>query len=272
MRLVVDLTKCQGYGQCAFLAPEVFTMHGDEAQEYHPDPDDSQRRRNLRAAASCPVQAIRLDGEEVPRQVPAAAPAHEDGGAFLRTGRIVIVGASLAGLRAAEQLREDGFTGSLTVIGDEPHEPYDRVPLSKQVQAGWVQPDRTALPRRRGTDAQWRLGAAATGLDVPGRQVHLAGGTRIGFDKLLIATGLRARPWPNPAEAALAGVVTLRTRQDAAHLRQLLAAGPARVLVIGAGFIGSEIASVCRGLGLQVTVAEAGPAPLRAALGETIGA
>ncbi|MFD1214098.1 4Fe-4S domain-containing protein, partial [Arthrobacter sp. GCM10027362] len=137
MRLVVDLTKCQGYGQCAFLAPDVFTMQGDEALVYDPGPDDGQRRRILRAAASCPVQAIQLDG--------AAAPvsAHDDGDGFRRTGRIVIVGASLAGLRAAERLREEGFAGALTLVGDELHEPYDRVPLSKQVQSGRVRPDRT---------------------------------------------------------------------------------------------------------------------------------
>ncbi|MCG2623958.1 FAD-dependent oxidoreductase [Arthrobacter sp. I2-34] len=279
MRLVVDLTKCQGYGQCAFLAPDVFAMQGDEALVYDPEPADGQRRRILRAAAACPVQAIRLDGADwAPASTDGqtgaavAATAHDDAGSFRRTGRIVIVGASLAGLRAAEQLRAEGFAGSLILVGDELHEPYDRVPLSKQVQSGWVRPDRTALPRRHGIDAQWRLGVAAAGLDVAGRQVHLADGTRLGFDRLLIATGLRARPWPDPAEAALAGVLTLRTRQDAAQLRRRLAASPARVLVVGAGFIGSEIASVCRELGLPVTVAEAGPAPLRAALGTTIGA
>ncbi|MER5389837.1 FAD-dependent oxidoreductase, partial [Saccharopolyspora sp. NPDC002686] len=80
---------------------------------------------------------------------------------------IVIVGASLAGLRAAEHLREEGFDGSLTLIGDEPHEPYDRPPLSKQVLLGRVLPEDTALPRRREVDAEWRLGVAAAGLDCP---------------------------------------------------------------------------------------------------------
>src|SRR5215813_4169921 len=123
--------------------------------------------------------------------------------AFKSTGRIVIVGASLAGLRAAEALRNEGFSGSLTIIGDEPHEPYDRPPLSKQVLKGWVPADHTKLPRLRAVDAEWRLGVAATGLDRSSKQVRLANGDQVPFDRLLIATGTRARPWFNPVEAAL---------------------------------------------------------------------
>jgi 3-phenylpropionate/trans-cinnamate dioxygenase ferredoxin reductase subunit len=119
------------------------------------------------------------------------------------SGRIVIVGASLAGLRAAEALRKEGFRGQLTLIGGEPYEPYDRPPLSKQVLTGWVPADHTLLPRQREIDAEWRLGVAAAGLDLKSKQVRLANGDQIGFDRLLIATGTRARPWPNPAEAAL---------------------------------------------------------------------
>ncbi|MFF9784659.1 NAD(P)/FAD-dependent oxidoreductase [Streptomyces nigrescens] len=187
-------------------------------------------------------------------------------------GRIVIVGASLAGLRAAETLREKGFTGSLTLVGEEPQPPYDRPPLSKQVLLGRVPADRTGLPRRRDVEAQWRLGVRATGLDPIGKRVLLADGEEVPFDRLLIATGTRARPWPNPAEAALDGVFTLRTSDEARRLAERLDAGPRRVLVIGAGFTGSEIASACRERGLAVTVAERGPAPLVGALGGTLGA
>jgi len=190
---------------------------------------------------------------------------------FKATGRVVIVGASLAGLRAAEALRAEGFDGHLTIIGDEPYEPYDRPPLSKQVLKG-VPADHTKLPRVRAIDADWRLGVAATGLDRAAKQVRLANGDQIRYDRLLIATGSRARPWFNPAEAALQGVFTIRTRDDAARLQEALAAGPARVLVIGAGFVGSEVASICRELGLAVTVAERGSAPLVGALGGVIGA
>ena len=90
---------------------------------------------------------------------------------FKAEGRIVIVGASLAGLRAAEALRDEGFTGSLTIIGDEVHEPYDRPPLSKQVLKGWVPAGNTKLPRLREVNADWRLGVAATGLDRDNREV-----------------------------------------------------------------------------------------------------
>ncbi|MGR4884147.1 NAD(P)/FAD-dependent oxidoreductase [Streptomyces sp. LARHCF249] len=188
-----------------------------------------------------------------------------------RDGRIVVVGASLAGLRAAETMREKGFTGSLTMIGDEPYEPYDRPPLSKQVLLGQAAADRTALPRRRDIDAKWRLGVPATGLDMKARRVRLADGDEVEYDRLLIATGVRARPWPNEDEGALGGVFVLRTRDDGAALERALAAGPRRVLVIGAGFTGSEIASACRERDLPVTVAERGAAPLVGALGGVIG-
>ncbi|REK89282.1 FAD-dependent oxidoreductase [Streptomyces inhibens] len=188
-----------------------------------------------------------------------------------RDGRIVIVGASLAGLRAAEKLRAEGFAGSLTLVGEEPQPPYDRPPLSKQVLLGKVPAENTGLPQRREVDAEWRLGVRATGLDPFGKRVLLADGEEVSFDRLLIATGTRARPWPNPAEAALDGVFTLRTSDDAGRLAERLDAGPRRVLVIGAGFTGSEIASACRERGLEVTVAERGPAPLVGALGGTLG-
>src|SRR5262249_56366646 len=96
--------------------------------------------------------------------------------AFKSSGRIVIVGASLAGLRAAEALRNEGFSGHLTIIGDEPYEPYDRPPLSKQELQGWVPADHTALPRVRAIDAEWRLGVAGTGLGRGNPPGHLAKG------------------------------------------------------------------------------------------------
>ncbi|QUQ64173.1 FAD-dependent oxidoreductase [Kutzneria sp. CA-103260] len=278
MKVIVDLTRCQGYAQCAFAAPEVFVMRGDEALLYDSDPDQGQQEKIERAVAACPVQAIVIDAEDGQRWQPhpprEAAAVGTLGGpeeAAERTGRVVIVGASLAGLRAASVLRRDGFTGSLTMIGDEPHVPYDRPPLSKQVLIGQASARGTVLPRRGEFDVQWRLGVAAAGLDLAGKRVILADGQRVGFDRLLIATGVRARPWPKGTEARLDGVYTIRTPEDADGLRQRLSAGPGRVLVIGAGFTGSEVASACRELGVPVTVIDRGPAPLAGALGAVIG-
>ncbi|MFC5747598.1 FAD-dependent oxidoreductase [Actinomadura rugatobispora] len=274
MRVVVDLTRCQGYGQCAFLAPEVFTLHGQEALMYDTDPGDEQHERVLRAAAACPVQALHVDRLVTQHRTvrPELAPSPTGGDEeFKRSGRIVIVGASLAGGRAAGVLRRDGFRGRLTLIGDEPHQPYDRPPLSKQVLTGRVPAQRTLLPYLRRIDVEWLPGTPATGLDLAAKQVLLADGRTVGFDKVLIATGARARPWPNEREAALDGVHVVRTLEEAERLRRRLSAGVGRVLVIGGGFTGSEVASVCRGLGLPVTLVEAGPAPLAGALGRVIG-
>jgi NADPH-dependent 2,4-dienoyl-CoA reductase/sulfur reductase-like enzyme len=190
---------------------------------------------------------------------------------FKTSGRIVIVGASLAGLWAAETLRKEGFTGHLTLIGDEPYQPYDRPPLSKQVLTGWVPAQHTTLPHLQALgDVEWHLGDSATGLDLISKHVRLADGRTVAFDRLLIATGTRARPWPNQAEAELEGVFILHGRTDAQLLQQRLAAKPRRVLVIGGGFTGSEIASACCELGLPVTVVERGAAPLVGALGGVI--
>src|SRR5262249_447729 len=169
--------------------------------------------------------------------------------------RVVIVGASLAGLRAAEALRDEGFTGQITLICDEPFELYDRPPLSKTVLTGWLPIDHTSLPQLRDIQAEWILGVAAVGLDRQNHQVRLADGRFVDFDRLLIATGTRARPWVNAEEAVLDGVFTLRTRENSSRLRALLSSGPKRVLVIGGGFTGSEVASVCYELGLPVTLA-----------------
>ena len=276
-------------------------MRGAEALWDNPEPDDAQQERVLRAAAACPVQAIRVDRIDAadaatamvsgsaaaaarakptpPQPVPPQRPGEPGSDtwraatveAFRRDGRIVIVGASLAGLAAAAYLRREGFVGSVTLIGDEPDPPYDRPPLSKEVQYGWIPADHVGLPLRDEVDAQWRLGVPATGLDAIGKRVLLADGSTVEYDRLLIATGTRARPWPNQAEAALDGVFTLRTRKDAAALRERLAGRPGRVLVIGAGFTGSEIASACRDQDVAVTVAERGSSPLVGALGETVG-
>ena len=231
LRFSVDLNRCQGYAQCVFLAPEVFELRGNEALHFDGNPDATERLRVLRAAASCPVQAIQVEQLDEPEAGEIRMSIDTTLGAALEEfkagGRIVIVGASLAGLRAAEALREQGFRGRLTLIGDEPYEPYDRPPLSKQILLGSAPADHTKLPRRRPVEAEWRLGVAATGLDRTTRQVLLANGEQVPYDLLLIATGVRARPWFNAQEATLDGVFSIRTRDDGAGLREALAARPA---------------------------------------------
>lgn len=186
--------------------------------------------------------------------------------------RMVVVGGSLAGLRAAEELRQRGYTGSITVIGGEEIGPYDRPPLSKAMLTAESAPATPYLAHAGALDIEWMLGVRADALDRTAGRIHLADGRDVDFDRLLIATGRRARSWPVPTEAALDGVLTLRTLQDAADLRERLLRSPRRVVIIGAGFIGSEVASSCRELGLEVSVVARGSCPLDGALGENVGA
>jgi 3-phenylpropionate/trans-cinnamate dioxygenase ferredoxin reductase subunit len=187
---------------------------------------------------------------------------------------VAIVGMSLAGLRAAETLRRAGFDGRISAIGAEPHLPYDRPPLSKELLAGKWEPDGVVL-RKQGVDdldLDWRLGQRAVALDLSDRKVELEGGERVDFDGLVIATGSEPRRLPTPASGReLDGVQVLRTLDDALAIRSRLDARP-RVVVIGAGFIGAEVAATCRGRDLDVTVLEALPQPMVRGLGPSIGA
>lgn len=184
---------------------------------------------------------------------------------------VAVVGASLAGLSAARSLRKQGYEGRLVVIGDEPHRPYDRPPLSKEFLAGIIgEADLTLESDDEDLRAEWLLGARAVGLDVDGtdRVVRLADGREVRADGVVIATGAVARNLPGTD--GLAGVHTLRTLDDARTLRDELAQG-GRLVVIGGGFIGAEVASTAYALGLDVTVIEAAPTPLAGPLGETMG-
>ncbi|HEY5154660.1 MAG TPA: FAD/NAD(P)-binding oxidoreductase [Acidimicrobiales bacterium] len=185
-------------------------------------------------------------------------------------GSVVVVGASLAGMNAARTLRRDGFDGSITVVDADANTPYDRPPLSKQVLAGEWEADRIVLPAaREDLGLDYLLGRRAMGLDRIDRFVRLDGGDRIGYDGLVIATGAAAR-WL-PGAPMLEGVHVLRTLDDCLVLRGELDEQPERVVVIGAGFIGAEVASVCRSRGIAVTVVEATDAPLERVLGLEMG-
>ncbi len=182
----------------------------------------------------------------------------------------MVVGASLAGVRGVEALRRDGYGGELVLVGEETHAPYDRPPLSKQLLAGSMEPEQLALHREpwEDLDVELRLGVRASSLDAAARQVVLADGERIPYEGLLIATGARARTLPGAPE--LEGIHVLRTLDDALALRAALERSP-RVLIVGAGFIGAEVAATCRGRGLDVTMVEPLEAPMVRGLGLQIG-
>jgi NADPH-dependent 2,4-dienoyl-CoA reductase/sulfur reductase-like enzyme len=185
--------------------------------------------------------------------------------------RVVIVGASAGGLATAEALRGMGYQGAITLVGDEARPPYDRPPLSKQILTGEWEPDQLALRPRADIDAlgmNLSLGVSATGLDPVGRTVALADGTRLPYDGLVVATGVRPRRLPGTE--GVTGVHTLRTLADALTLKARLAPGR-RLVIAGAGFVGAEVAAVARGLGVDVTMLEAGPVALAPAVGERTG-
>ena len=182
---------------------------------------------------------------------------------------VVIVGASLAGFSAAQALRRRGFDGTLALVGDEPHLPYQRPPLSKQFLAGaW---DRARIDARiaDGLQLEWLLDARACALDRSRNEVALADDRQLRFDGLVIATGARARKprWHKEMD----GVFTLRTIDDALALKAHVAAGTRKVAIVGAGFIGSETAATLRKLGCDVTLIDVDPLPMLRVLGEALG-
>ncbi|MGW2934618.1 NAD(P)/FAD-dependent oxidoreductase [Streptomyces sp. NPDC001156] len=178
--------------------------------------------------------------------------------------RIVVVGAGLAGGRTCEQLRRQGFTGEIVLLGSEPHAPYDRPPLSKDVLHG--RRDDTALSvDLRGLDIDSRFGSNATSLDVPGRCLITDHGP-LSFDGLVIATGAHSIRLPGSGPQ-----FTLRTIDDARAIRSRLVPGSA-VIIIGASWIGAEVATAALARGCSVICLEAAQAPLAASLGEQVGA
>ncbi|MBN9739143.1 MULTISPECIES: FAD-dependent oxidoreductase [unclassified Pseudonocardia] len=188
----------------------------------------------------------------------------------MNSPHLVVVGASLAGLRAVEAARKAGHTGRITLVGAEPHLPYDRPPLSKAFLDDSELPDvafREERHLREDLDVALELGCPASGLDTEHRTVEI-GDRELNFDTLVIATGAHARRLP--AADGIDGVHLLRTLDDARAVRASLEAG-AETVVVGSGFIGSEVASAVRRRGLPVTIVEAAPTPLVRAIGEQMG-
>jgi 3-phenylpropionate/trans-cinnamate dioxygenase ferredoxin reductase component len=190
------------------------------------------------------------------------------------THTTVVVGASLAGMHAARTLRLEGHAGPIVVLDADANTPYDKPPLSKQVLSqGWEVEKLTLPAAKEELDLDLRLGVEATGLDLTTRRVSvegLSGPGEVAFDTLVLATGASARRLPGTDD--IDGLHVVRTLDDALGLRADLEAGPSRVVVVGAGFIGAEVAASCRTLGLEVTLIEALPVPLERVLGAEMGA
>ncbi|MDF9809593.1 3-phenylpropionate/trans-cinnamate dioxygenase ferredoxin reductase subunit [Aurantimicrobium minutum] len=182
---------------------------------------------------------------------------------------VVIVGASMGGLRAAETLRKSGYEGRLVVIGDEPHAPYNRPPLSKEVLAEQVDHAAVAFPMSEVLDdVEWILGNAVVGTDLDSQTITLADGQVVEYNSLIIASGLRPRRLDMPGQPAR-GAHAIRTLDDAMALRPELKPG-AKVVVYGAGFIGCEAAATATKLGATVTVVGKGPVPMLRPLGQQL--
>jgi NADPH-dependent 2,4-dienoyl-CoA reductase/sulfur reductase-like enzyme len=182
--------------------------------------------------------------------------------------QVLVVGAGVAGKTAAETLRKEGYDGELTIVGAERHAPYHRPPLSKKLLAGKVQRAGVDLAPHLDIDARVLRAASAVGVDMRNCTVGVRDGDRVqelGFDGLVIATGAAARQWPDGPVPD--GVFVLRTVDDCLAIRERFDANP-RVVVVGGGFIGAEVAATCRSLGLDVVLVERSAGPLLSALGE----
>jgi 3-phenylpropionate/trans-cinnamate dioxygenase ferredoxin reductase subunit len=182
--------------------------------------------------------------------------------------KLVIVGAGLAGHRAAQAARRAGFEGDLIIVGDETHMPYDRPPLSKQLLAGTMTHEETFYAHDD-LEAEWVLGSPATALDTEQGAVTLANGVEIPYEGLVLATGRRAREWP--ALPDLEGFYMVRNLEHTAALRAAVRPD-AKAVLVGAGFIGCEVAATLRTLGVEdVTLVDIAPYPMPA-LGPEVGA
>jgi NADPH-dependent 2,4-dienoyl-CoA reductase/sulfur reductase-like enzyme len=182
--------------------------------------------------------------------------------------QVVVVGAGVAGTRAAETLRQDGYDGSLTIVGAERHAPYHRPPLSKKLLTGKIHRAGVDLAPQFDLDARVLRGVSALKLDMSSRAVHLRDDNQdlsVQFDGLVIASGAVPREWPGGPVPD--GVLMLRTLEDCLAIRQRLGSRP-WVVVVGGGFIGTEVAASCRSLGLDVVLIEKAAGPLLAALGK----
>ncbi|WP_165845816.1 FAD-dependent oxidoreductase [Streptacidiphilus pinicola] len=273
VRVSVDNNRCHIYGICQQEAPEVFRISDGGSLHYTGSVPAEFAAKARQAARCCPMQAIGIQGGGVAasRRRPART-VRSGAGMRGRRRRIVIAGGGLAGLSAANRLRDRGFDGELVLVGEERRRPYSRPPLSKQYLAGELTSDQLTFEAEQDLDAHWLLDTPLTGLDLARGSVLLRGGERLPFDGLVVATGVDAKRLPE-APVFSERVRTIRTLEDAATVRIALHEAQARhVVILGGGFVGCELACTLREHGMDVTLVVHSAPLLRRVLGPKVGA
>ncbi|MFF7157324.1 FAD-dependent oxidoreductase [Streptomyces sp. NPDC008139] len=278
VRISVDNNRCHIYGICQQEAPEVFRIAESGSLHYTRSVPADYAAKARQAVRCCPMQAIAIHGGQSPSGGPAAIgrraarPLRSGSAARASLRRIVVAGAGLAGLSAATRLRERGFDGELVMVGEEPHRPYSRPPLSKQYLSGRLAEQQLPFRADAALDAHWLLDTRMTGLDLAKSAIELRGGEYLPFDGLVLATGVDAKRLPE-APVFSDRVRTVRTIEDAAAIRRAMHAARARrVVILGGGFIGCELACTARENGMDVTLVVHSAPLLRRVLGARVGA
>lgn len=271
VRISVDNNRCHIYGICQQEAPEVFRISASGSLHYTRNVPAEFAAQARQAVRCCPMQAIGIRSGPAPG---GRQPVRRQRSGSTTRGssrRIVVAGGGLAGLSAATRLRERGFDGELVIVGEESRRPYSRPPLSKQYLAGRLGAEQLTFRADETLDAHWLLDTRLVGLDVPGRTLELRGGERLPYDGLVIATGVDAKRLPE-APVFSDRVRTIRTLEDAAAVQRALHAARARrVVILGGGFVGCELACTAREHGMDVTLVVHSAPLLRRVLGPRVG-
>ncbi|MFJ2732691.1 FAD-dependent oxidoreductase [Streptomyces sp. NPDC087317] len=276
VRVSVDNNRCHIYGICQQEAPEVFRVSEGGSLHYTRSVPAEFAAKARQAVRCCPMQAIAIHGGQKPgagaggERRPARPPRS---GSATRASRkrIVVAGGGLAGLSAATRLRERGFDGELVLVGEETHLPYSRPPLSKQFLSGELSEEQLTFRADEELEAHWLLDTRIVGLDSHRSALELRGGERLPFDGLVVATGVDAKRLPE-APVFSERVRTVRTLRDAVTVQRAMRAAQAhRVVILGGGFVGCELACTAREHGMDVTLVVHSAPLLRRVLGERVG-